>query len=448
MKTTASAAAAEVVRAAAVPLAGPEGSWDALLELVGDARFVLLGEATHGTHEFYRARAEITKRLILEKGFTAVAVEADWPDAYRVNHYVRDQSADESAEEALRGFERFPQWMWRNTEIVPLVEWLREHNRGLAEGRPAVGFYGVDLYSLYSSIEAVVRYLEAVDPEAAVRARERYACFEHTDEPQLYGQLSTLGITESCEQEAIRQLTELRNRAAELASRDGRLPEDEHFFAEQNARLVINAEEYYREMFRGSVSSWNLRDCHMADTLDALVRHFEGKGQQPRIVVWEHNSHLGDARATEMGEQGEWNVGQLVRERHGDQARLIGFSTYTGTVTAANDWDGPAERKQVRPGLPGSWEDLFHQTGVPDFFLPLRGADGELLEVMDEERLERAIGVIYRPRTERQSHYFAARIAKQFDAVIHFDTTSALTPLETAPRQHSDEPPETYPSGT
>ncbi len=436
------------LREAAQPLTGLAADYDRLLRVVGDARFVLLGEATHGTHEFYRARAEITKRLILEKGFTAVAVEADWPDAYRVNHYVRDQSDDESAEEALRGFQRFPQWMWRNTEIVSLVEWLREHNRSLPLGHPAVGFYGVDLYSLYSSIEAVVRYLEAVDPEAAARARERYACFEHTDEPQVYGQLSTLGITESCEQEAIRQLTELRTRAAELASRDGRLPEDEHFFAEQNARLVINAEEYYREMFRGSVSSWNLRDCHMADTLDALVRHFEGKGQQPRIVVWEHNSHLGDARATEMGEQGEWNVGQLVRERHGDEARLIGFSTYTGTVTAAHDWDAPAERKQVRPGLPGSWEDLFHQTGVTNFFLPLRDADSELLEVMGEERLERAIGVIYRPRTERQSHYFGAHIAEQFDAVIHFDTTTALTPLETAPRWHSNEPPETYPSGT
>jgi erythromycin esterase-like protein len=447
MKTTPSSAV-DAVRAAAVPLSGPEGSWDALLEVIGDARFVLLGEASHGTHDFYRARAEITKRLIVEKGFTALAVEADWPDAYRVNRYVRGQGDDGSAEEALRGFERFPQWMWRNTEIVALVEWLREHNRGLAAGRPAVGFYGIDLYSLYTSIEAVVQYLDTADPEAARRARQRYACFEHTDEPQLYGQLANLGITESCEQEAVRQLTELRTRAHELAARDGRLPEDEHFFAEQNARLVINAEEYYREMFRGSVSSWNLRDCHMADTLDALVRHFEGKGQQPRVVVWAHNSHLGDARATEMGEQGEWNVGQLVRERHGDQARLIGFSTYTGTVTAANDWDGPAQRMQVRPGMAGSWEQLFHETGLPSFLLPLRGAGDELLGAMGDERLERAIGVIYRPRTERQSHYFGARIAEQFDAVIHFDTTTALTPLETAPRAHSDEPPETYPSGT
>ncbi|HET7230644.1 MAG TPA: erythromycin esterase family protein [Longimicrobium sp.] len=431
-------AAAGLVRAAAVPLAGPEGEWDALLDLIGDARLVLLGEATHGTQEFYRARAEITKRLIREKGFTAVAVEADWPDAYRVNHYVRGQGDDANADAALGSFERFPTWMWRNTEVVRLVDWLRAHNRSLASGEPMVGFYGVDLYSLYGSIEAVVRYLETVDPEAASRARQRYACFEHTDEPQIYGHRVELGITESCQDEAVRQLTELRGRAAELASRHGALPEDEHFYAEQNARLVLNAEEYYREMFRGSVSSWNLRDCHMADTIDALLRHFSGKGQSAKIVVWEHNSHLGDASATEMGRQGEWNVGQLVRERHGDDARLIGFSTYTGTVTAAHDWDGPAERMRVRPGMAGSWEALFHDTGIPNFLLPLRGGDDELRRAMSQERLERAIGVIYRPRTERQSHYFGAAIAHQFDAVIHFDETTALTPLG-APPESGDE---------
>lgn len=210
---------------------------------------------------------------------------------------------------------------------------------------------------------------------------------------------------------------------------------------------MINAEEYYREMFRGSVSSWNLRDCHMADTIDALVRHFGAKGQPAKIVVWEHNSHLGDASATEMGEQGEWNVGQLVRERHGDDARLIGFTTYTGTVTAAHDWDAPAERKRVRPGLAGSWEALLHDAGIPAFFLPLRGASDALRTVMREPRLERAIGVIYRPRTERQSHYFRARLADQFDAVIHIDETTALTPLEPTARWHTGEPPETYPSG-
>lgn len=439
MSTATEHAAAELVRAAAVPLDGPQGSWDALLELVGDARFVLLGEATHGTQEFYRARAEITKRLIREKGFTAIAVEADWPDAYRVNRYVRGQGEDGSADQALRGFERFPTWMWRNTEIVRLIDWLRAYNASPVEGEQPVGFYGVDLYSLYTSIQAVVGYLETVDPQAAARARQRYACFEHTDEPQVYGHRVDLGITQSCQDEAVRQLTELRNRAAELAAKDGALPEDEHFQAEQNARLVLNAEEYYREMFRGSVSSWNLRDCHMADTIDALARHFEAKDTPAKIVVWEHNSHLGDARATEMGRQGEWTVGQLVRERHGDDARLIGFSTYTGTVTAAHDWDGPAETKGVKPGMAGSWEALFHDTGIPNFFLPLRGIDGKLREEMRRERLERAIGVIYRPRTERQSHYFGARVADQFDAVIHFDETTALTPLEAQAEAEDEE---------
>jgi erythromycin esterase-like protein len=289
----------DAARDAAHPLTGNITDLDPLLELIGDARFVLLGEATHGTHEFYDTRAEITKRLIREKGFTAVAVEADWPDAYRVNRYIRAATADGTAEEALRGFQRFPQWMWRNVDVVDLIDWLRDHNDSLQSGRRKVGFYGLDLYSLYASIEAVVRYLDEVDPEAADRARDRYACFEHAgEEAQIYGRKADLGITPSCEEEALRQLLELRQSASELARRDGRIPEDELFFAEQNARLVINAEEYYRTMFRGRVSSWNLRDRHMADTLDALVDHFDAKGDASRIVVWEHNSHLGDARAT------------------------------------------------------------------------------------------------------------------------------------------------------
>jgi erythromycin esterase-like protein len=440
------ASLAEAARDAARPLTGAATDYDPLLELIGDARFVLLGEATHGTHEFYDARAEITKRLILQKGFTAVAVEADWPDAYRVNRYIRSTSEDRTAEEALRGFQRFPQWMWRNTEIVDLIDWLRDHNDSLPADRRKVGFYGLDLYSLYTSIDAVVRYLDVVDPEAASRARERYACFEHAgEEAQIYGRMADLGITPSCEEEALRQLLELRQRAADLARRDGRIPEDELFFAEQNARLVINAEEYYRTMFRGRVSSWNLRDSHMADTLDALVDHFDAKGETSRVVVWEHNSHLGDARATYMGQIGEWNVGQLVRERHGDYCCLVGFTTHAGTVTAASDWDGPAERKRIRPGMAGSYERTFHETGIPAFFLSLR--PGEVATAFREEMLERAIGVIYRPETERQSHYFQARLADQFDAVIHFDATRALEPLERTPLWETGEPPETYPSG-
>jgi erythromycin esterase-like protein len=330
-------AALQAIRASAVPLTGGEGDWDALLELVGDAPIVLLGEASHGTHEFYRARAEITRRLIREKGFTAVAVEADWPDAYRVNRYVRGAGCDTTPEKALGGFKRFPQWMWRNDDVVELVAWLQAHNDGLAADAPRAGFYGIDLYSMFASIQAVIQYLEGVDPEAARRARQRYGCFHRAggEDPQAYGYAAELGITQACEDEAVRQLQELREQAGRVDADGGGVAEDEHFYAEQNARLVKNAEEYYRSMFAARVSSWNLRDCHMADTLDALLRHFSRTGIAPRVVVWAHNSHLGDASATQMGEEGEWNVGQLARERHGDHARLIGFSTYTGTVTAA-----------------------------------------------------------------------------------------------------------------
>lgn len=440
-------AAREAIRAAAVPLTGGENDWDGLMELVGDARLVLLGEASHGTHEFYRARAEITRRLVTERGFTAVAVEADWPDAYRVNRYVRGAGADTTPEEALGGFKRFPQWMWRNTDVVKLVAWLRGHNDALPAGAARVGFYGLDLYSMFGSIQAVIQYLEGVDPEAARRARQRYGCFSHAGgDPQAYGYAAELGITEACVDEAVHQLRELREQAARRAGEDGGVAVDEHFYAEQNARLVKNAEEYYRSMFAARVSSWNLRDCHMADTLDALLRHFGSKGIAPKVVVWEHNSHLGDARATEMGDDGEWNVGQLVRERHGDDARLIGFSTYTGTVTAASAWDGPAERKNVRPGMDGSFELLLHEAGVPDFYLPLRNG-GPAAAVLREPRLERAIGVIYKPETERWSHYFHARLADQFDAVIHYDRTRALHPLEATAEWESFEPAETFPTG-
>jgi erythromycin esterase-like protein len=434
-----------LIRRAAVPLTGQATDYDALMEMVGDARVVLLGEASHGTHEFYHERARITRRLIEEKGFTAVAVEADWPDAYRVNRYVRGVSDDAGPDEALSDFKRFPTWMWRNVDVLNLVGWLREYNDSLAAGRPKVGFYGLDLYSLYSSIEAVVRYLDEVDPEAARRARRRYACFEHFGEDsQAYGYSVELGITPGCEEEAVRQLRELRERAAELAASG--LPEDEHFYAEQNARLVKNAEEYYRSMFRGRVSSWNLRDCHMADTLEALLRHFGARGQDAKVVVWEHNSHIGDARATEMGEEGEWNVGQLARERWGSDVVLLGFTTYNGTVTAASDWGDPPELKRVRPALAGSCEALLHAVGIPRFFLPLQGG-GALAEAFSEHRLERAIGVIYLPRSERVSHYFHARLARQFDAVVHLDETRAVEPLEINPEWGSGDAPETFPTG-
>lgn len=439
---------AEVVREAAWPLEGAARDYDSLLGLVGNARFVLLGEASHGTHEFYRERAEITKRLVVEKGFDAVAVEADWPDAYRVNRYVRGEGDDRDAESALGGFKRFPTWMWRNTVVVEFVEWLRRHNDSLLEGRRKVGFYGLDLYSLYTSVEAVLGFLDKVDPEGAKRARRRYACFEHFGEDtQAYGYAATFGLAESCKQEVVEQLVEMRRRASELANRDGRVARDEFFYAEQNARLVKNAEEYYRSMFRGRVESWNLRDSHMAETLDALAAHLGAEeGGASKVVVWEHNSHLGDARATELGQGGEWNVGQLVRERHAGETVLVGFTTHSGFVTAATDWDGAAERKRVRPALEGSYERLFHEAGVPRFLLNLR-EDGRARELLRLPRLERAIGVIYRPETERLSHYFHAQLAEQFDALIHIDETRAVEPLERNAGWEAGEPPETYPSG-
>ncbi|HEX9310708.1 MAG TPA: erythromycin esterase family protein [Gemmatimonadaceae bacterium] len=431
------------LRAGAHHLDGSEADHRPLLDLVGDARFVLLGEGSHGTHDFYHERAEITKRLIIEKGFSAVAVEADWPDAYRVNRYVRGESDDPDAKSALGGFQRFPTWMWRNTVVLDFVEWLRNANSSRTE-KSKTGFFGLDLYSLFTSMAAVVSYLDRVDPAAAQRARYRYSCFEHFGEDsQAYGYTASFDLSRSCEDEAIKQLVDMQRGAMQYLGRDG---SEDFFDAEQNARLVKNAEEYYRSMFRGRQSSWNLRDTHMGDTVSALVAYLERSGRAPKIVVWAHNSHLGDARATEMGARGELNLGQLIRQKYGSEAVLVGFTTYTGTVTAATNWDDPGERKRVRPALRDSYELGFHETGIPRFFLDLSdGAGGTAL--LSKPRLERAIGVIYRPETERVSHYFHADLRSQFDAVYHFDETRALEPLEKPERWHDVEPPETYPSG-
>jgi erythromycin esterase-like protein len=427
------------------PLTGSPGDYDALMERIGDARIVLVGEASHGTYEFYAERARITRRLIVEKGFMAVAAEADWPDAFRANRYVRGRGEDRNAEEALAGFERFPSWMWRNEVMLDFVTWLRAHNESLEEGHPRVGFYGLDLYSMFTSMESVVRYLDRVDPEGARRARDRYGCFDHFGEdPQAYGYAASYGMRKDCEEAVVAQLVEMTKRFGDHARIDGTIAAEESFSAEQNARLVKNAEEYYRSMFKGRISSWNLRDRHMAETLDELLGHMEARDPGAKVVVWAHNSHLGDARATEMGESGELNVGQLVRERHGADAVLVGFSTYTGTVTAADDWDEPSQTKTVRPGLPGSYELFFHdEVGSPRFLL-FPGPEA-LAAGLPERRLQRAIGVIYRPETERMSHYFHARLAAQFDALIHIDETRALRPLERASRPTPE--PETYPSG-
>jgi len=425
------------------PLHDTERDHQPLLELAGDARFVLLGEASHGTHDFYYERAEITKRLIIEKGFNAVAVEADWPDAYRVNRYVRGEGDDPDADSALAGFERFPTWMWRNTVVLEFVEWLRNANSSRTESSKT-GFYGLDLYSLFNSMAVVVNYLDAVDPEAASRARYRYSCFEHFGEDsQAYGYAASFDLSRSCEDEAIHQLREMQRRAMEYLTKSGG---DDFFDAEQNARLVKNAEEYYRSMFRGRQSSWNLRDTHMVETVEALAAYVSRQGQVPKVVIWAHNSHLGDARATEMGERGELNVGQLIRQEYGSDAVLVGFTTYDGTVTAATNWDDPGEVKRVRPALPDSYELGFHETQIPRFFLDLE-RDTITSPLFSRPRLERAIGVIYRPETERVSHYFRADLPGQFDAVFHFDHTRALEPLEKPEQWHHTELPETFPSG-
>jgi erythromycin esterase-like protein len=437
----------DAIATTAHPLVGGMEDFEPILDLVGDARLVLIGEATHGTHDFYHLRAQLTQRLIVEKRFCAVAAEADWPDAYRVNRYVRGLGKDVEAVEALADFKRFPSWMWRNADVLEFVSWLREHNDSADDPGRKVGFYGLDLYSLHASIAAVLEYLDKVDPEAAKRARYRYGCFEHFGEdPQTYGYATSFGIRADCEREAILQLVELRRRRQEAMSQDGLAEEDEAFAAEQNANVVKNAEEYYRSMFEGRISSWNLRDRHMSDTLDALLAHFDRRLGRSKIVIWAHNSHVGDARATQMGEAGEINIGQLARERHPGEACLIGFSTYTGTVTAASQWGGPAERKQVRPALTESYEGLFHRTGASKFLLLLHDL-AEAAGALREPRLQRAIGVVYLPGTERVSHYFHARLPSQFDAIVHLDRTRALEPLERMATWERGEFPETYPTG-
>lgn len=439
--------AAEMI--ADVAIDAPQGvpPREALEEIIGDARVVLIGESSHGTHEFYEARSAITKWLIEEKGFCAVAAEADWPDAYRVNRYVRGLGNDETAEQALSGFERFPAWMWRNTVLRDFADWLREHNR---RGQRQAGFYGLDLYSLHRSMHEVITYLDTVDPAAAARARVRYACFDHPagDDGQAYGYQAAFGAGPKCERQAIEQLVELQRNALEYLRADGLLAEDELFYAQQNAQTVRDAEAYYRSMFSGRVSSWNLRDKHMAQTLEALLKHLDRDSDGPpaRIVLWAHNSHVGDATATEVWADGQLTLGQLVRQRYHGDARLIGLSTYTGTVTAASEWGGIAERKVVRPALPGSVEDLFHQTGKDAFLVSAR-INEKAAEPLSAVRLGRAIGVIYQPATERQSHYFHVRPGDQFDAMIHIDTTRALEPLETTSLWIAGETPETYPSG-
>ena len=430
------------------PLTGSERDFDRIVRAAQHSPIVAIGEASHGTHDFHRVRAELTKRLIRELGFNAVAVEGDWPAAYRINRYVRGRGGDTDAAQALGGFVRFPQWMWRNADVLDFVGWLRAHNETQSSERGHVGFYGLDLYSLHESMHAVIDYLRIVDPEGARRAEARYACFDRFgSDARRYGHEAVLGVSASCENEVIGQLVELRSTAAAYARRDGRVGADDLYFAEESARVVASAERYYRTMFRSGVASWNLRDRHMLDTLVGVLRFVRQMNGAAKVVVWAHNSHVGDAAATELGARGEITLGHLLRSRLDASAPLVGFTTYDGTVTAASGWDEPAERKAVRPALDASYEALFHEAAHGNVGLEL-GLPAAAPLHESPPRLERAIGVIYLPRTERVSHYFAAQITRQFDFVLHYDHTRAVEPLErTALWERGEaEVPETYPS--
>ena len=405
-----------------------------LVDRIGDARVVLIGEATHGTSEFYRMRQLITRRLIEQRGFSIVAAEADWPDAEHVDEYVRARAGKE--DRAGEAFSRFPLWMWRNAEVLGFVEWLRHHNDILDNQALKVGFYGLDLYSLYTSIHEVIRYLNDVDPELAASARDRYGClqpFRH--DPALYGRAVLSNRHKECQDDVMDILKRMLHRRMEYSAHDG----ESYLDASQNAHVVATAERFYTMMYYGAPESWNLRDSHMFETLQRLLAH---RGDSSKAVVWAHNSHVGDAAATSMSERGELNIGRLVREEYGTRAYLIGFGTHDGTVAAASDWGGNVEIKDVRPSYPESYERLCHQSGIKNFFLPLRDANDALRVELTDRRLERAIGVIYRPETELQSHYFEASLPGQFDEYIWIDRTSAVQPLE---RSAAPELPERHP---
>ena len=417
------------------PFTSPEtAQLDAMLARIGDAKVVLLGEASHGTSEFYRMRDRISRELIAKKGFRFVAIEGDWPDAARVDHYVRHMEYPPSEWTA---FARFPTWMWRNNEVRAFVDWLRAHNAPL---KPAerTAFHGLDLYSLYDSIRAVLRYLDEVDPATARVARERYGCLTPwQSDPATYGHAALTGAYPSCESEVAVVLTDLLYKRRAYAERDG----EKFLDAVQNARLVTNAEQYYRIMYYGSRASWNLRDSHMFETLKTLLAFY---GPKSKAIVWAHNSHIGDAAATEMSSRGEYNIGHLCRKEFGAQCCAIGFGTNSGTVAAASNWDAPMQIKKVLPAIAESYERCCHDSGIAAFCLDLRQSASDVVEGLRKPRLERAIGVIYRPETELASHYFQAVLPEQFDEYIWLDHTSAVSPFDT---RTLEEMPDTYPFG-
>ena len=426
------------VRSLSRPLRTP-ADLDPFLERIGDARYVLLGEASHGTHEYYTWRDALSRRLIQEKDFSFIAVEGDWPDCYRVNRFVKGYpDSDDSAREVLHNFERWPTWMWANEEVVELVEWLRRQNDGRPEGKK-VGFYGLDVYSLWDSLYQVLGYLRKHAPRGVPVARRAFQCFEpYGEDVQEYAQ-ATRWVDESCENEVIGLLGELR-RTPRAYPQDGR---ETHFNAEQNGLVVKNAEHYYRTMVHGGPESWNIRDRHMTETLERLMRHH---GPSAKAIVWEHNTHIGDARFSDMADDGMLNVGQLVREGHANEGVvLVGFGSYRGSVIAGKEWEAPMERMEVPPGRPGSWEDVLHRAGAADRLLLLDEARGS--EEFLEERGHRAIGVVYHPERERYGNYVPTVLPHRYDAFLFMDETEALRPLHEVKPRDEGEVPETYPSG-
>jgi erythromycin esterase-like protein len=410
---------------------------DPLIERIGDARYVLLGEASHGTSEYYLWRARISRRLIEEKGFRFLAVEGDWPPCYGVNRYVRGYpGSGAGARDVLRAFDRWPTWMWANWEIVALVRWLRRHNDGRDEERK-VGFYGLDLYSLWESMAAVLQHLSESHPDAVESASQAFNCFEPFNRDEQSYAWSTRLTPEDCADEVVQVLRDLR-------SAPPRFPDDPeaHFDAEQNALVAVEAERYYRTMARADGESWNVRDTHMADTLDRLMQRH---GPDAKAIVWEHNTHIGDARATDMAAAGMVNVGQLVRERHGAEGvALVGFGSYQGSVIAGETWGAPMQRMPVPPARPGSWEHLLHTAGAMDRLLILQDFAG--MRAFEEARDHRAIGVVYRPDDERSGNYVPTVLPERYDAFIYLDQTRALHPLHQEPHGTPD-PPETFPWG-
>ncbi|WP_206107710.1 erythromycin esterase family protein [Paludisphaera rhizosphaerae] len=430
------------VQGLARPLRGP-ADLDPLLERIGDARYVLLGEASHGTSEFYTWRSQISRRLIVEKGFSFIAVEGDWPDCYQVDQFVKGRGpAGETARDVLHGFERWPTWMWANEEVVELVEWLRSHNAAQPSAR-RVGLYGLDVYSLWDSLYAIMGYLQRKEPSALPAAWEAFRCFEpYGEDVQEYARASRF-VPNSCEDEVVDLLQELRRRSGPSSAGESEDDREARFVAEQNGLVLQNAEAYYRAMVRGGPDSWNLRDSHMVETLDRLMLQH---GPDARAIVWEHNTHIGDARFTDMAEQGEYNVGQLVRERHGDDGVvLVGFGSHRGRVIAGRRWEAPMESMVVPRAREGSWEDVVHRAVGRDAILVFK-PDRASPEIM-EPRGHRAIGVVYRPEYEHLGNYVPTILPRRYDAFLHLEETHALHPLSGVRVEERGETPETFPSG-